>query len=417
MNETYIFAHLTVILVIAALSGILLNKAGQPVLIGYILAGILVGPNVLKFITSEDQVAFYSELGILLLMFVIGLELNVKSFMAMWRIPTVFTVIQVVISSGIAILFTKIFRCGIGVSLLYAFIASLSSTAAIVKILEYMSESRTDVGHITMGVLISQDIAVVPMLLIMDSFKNGNPQFNWKMITIVSTAVLIIAILMKYLSSNRKITISGSYFARNQELTPIIAIAFCFIFAFLATKIGLSEAYGAFLVGLLVGNIVNDRHAILETIIPIQSILIMVFFISVGMMFDLKYLFKHWILVISTLLLLTVFKVVLNALLFRMFKINLAKSVGIGVVLSQLGEFAFILSEKAMSVGIIDGGGRKLIICITAMSLALSPAFLALSRRMLMLSIMGKNSITDILKAITYPSYIKNLKNKYDQYT
>ena len=412
MNESYIFTHLTVVLVIAAISGILLNRARQPVLIGYIMAGVLVGPNVLRFITSEDQVAFYSELGILLLMFVIGLDLNVKSFMAMWKIPTAFTVLQVTLNSCLAILFTKISGVNTGVSLLYAFIASLSSTAAIVKILDSMNESKTDIGHITMGILISQDIAVVPMMLIMDSFKNGTPQFNWKMVTVVSSAIIIIAAIMKYLSSNKKITFSGAYFSSNQELTPVIALSLCFISAFLVTKIGLSEAYGAFLVGLLIGNIIKDRHAIIETIVPIQSILLMVFFISVGMMFDLKYLYKHFFLVISTLILLTSCKIIINTLLFMMFRIKLAKSVGLGIILAQLGEFSFILSEKAISVQIINHDSRKLIICVTAISLALSPLFLIIARRMFWLSIMGKNSISDILRIIYSREYIKNVKEK-----
>ena len=95
-----------------------------------------------------------------------------------------------------------------------------------------------------------------------------------------------------------------------------------------------------------------------------------------------------------------------------MFRIKLAKSVGLGIILAQLGEFSFILSEKAISVQIINHDSRKLIICVTAISLALSPLFLIIARRMFWLSIMGKNSISDILRIIYSREYIQNVKEK-----
>ncbi len=138
MNNEYVFAHLTIIILVAAISGTLLARLNQPIMVGYILAGIMFGPSGFSFISSQDQIQFYSELGILLLLFVIGMELNIRSFIRMWKIPTLFTVIQVVVNALIAILLSTLFNLPLYVSLLFAFIVSLSSTAAIVKVLEYL---------------------------------------------------------------------------------------------------------------------------------------------------------------------------------------------------------------------------------------------------------------------------------------
>ena len=138
MNNEYVFAHLTVIILVAAFSGALLARLKQPIMVGYILAGIMFGPSGFSFISSQDQIQFYSELGILLLLFVIGMELNIRSFLRMWKIPTLFTVIQVVANAIIAVLLSALFDFQVYVSLLIAFIVSLSSTAAIVKVLEYI---------------------------------------------------------------------------------------------------------------------------------------------------------------------------------------------------------------------------------------------------------------------------------------
>ena len=166
MDNEYIFAHLTVIILVVAISGALLARLRQPVMVGYILAGVMFGPSGFGFISSQEHIKFYSDLGILLLLFVIGMELNIRSFLRMWKIPTLFTVMQVVINAVIAILISCIFDFHIYVSLLVAFIVSLSSTAAIVKVLEYIGELKTDIGHISIGILVAQDIAIVPMMLI-----------------------------------------------------------------------------------------------------------------------------------------------------------------------------------------------------------------------------------------------------------
>lgn len=411
MDNEYIFAHLTVIILVAAISGILLARLKQPVMVGYILAGIMFGPSGFGFISAQEQIKFYSDLGILLLLFVIGMELNIRSFLRMWKIPTLFTVIQVTVNAIIAILLSSAFSFPMYVSLLTAFIVSLSSTAAIVKVLEYIGELKTDVGHISIGILVAQDIAIVPMMLIIK--KCGS--FDSSVIVDLLIAIGLVVLLIRYLGKKEKIIISTKHFLPSSDLTPVVALAFCFVTASMVVLFGLSEAYGAFLAGLFIGN-TQERQNVLNSIKPIQNVLLMSFFISVGLMFDLKFLMSYWYIVFVVLTGITAWKILFNSVILKCFSIELAKATSIGIILAQLGEFSLILANVAMQANIIDEFGQKLIISVTALSLTMSPLFIALSNRTRDLSFVGDNSLSSILKVLFSPKFSKNVESLSREY-
>ena len=396
MDTELIFAHLTIILLIAAGAGILLGRLKQPIMIGYILAGVLIGPSGFGLVMSQDQIQFYSELGILLLLFVIGMELNIKSFLKMWKIPTFFTIIQVIGSAALAVLVSNIFSLPLYVSLLTGFFICLSSTAAIVKVLEYIGEVRTDIGHISISILVAQDIAVVPMMLIIKSC--GGPM-DMSIVFDLLIAIAAVVFLIKYLGRKEKIILPTHKFLPNPDLIPIVTLAVCFAAASLVTLFGLSEAYGAFLVGLFIGN-TQERQNVLNSIKPIQNVLLMTFFISVGLMFDLNFLLQNWFIVLVSLIAITAWKIFFNTLTLRMLSIELAKAASIGIILAQLGEFSLVLASVGKGAHIIGDYGQKLIICVTALSLSISPLFISLSQKTRNLSFIGDNSISSVLKVL-----------------
>ena len=406
MDNEYIFAHLTVIILVAAISGTLLARLRQPVMVGYILAGVMFGPSGLGFISSQEQIKFYSDLGILLLLFVIGMELNIRSFLRMWKIPTLFTVVQVVVNAFLSVFIAGVFDLPIYVSLLTAFIVSLSSTAAIVKVLEYIGELKTDVGHISIGILVAQDIAIVPMMLIIK--KCGS--FDSSVIVDLLIAIGLVVLLIRYLGKREKIIVSTKHFLPSPDLTPVVALAFCFVAASIVVLFGLSEAYGAFLAGLFIGN-TQERQNVLNSIKPIQNVLLMSFFISVGLMFDLKFLMHYWYIVFAVLASITAWKILFNSIVLKFFSIELAKATSIGIILAQLGEFSLVLANVAMQSHIIDEFGQKLIISVTALSLTMSPLFIVLSNRTRDLSFVGDNSLSSIMKVLFSYKFSKNVES------
>ena len=411
MDNGYIFAHLTIIILVAAFFGVLLAKLKQPVMVGYIIAGVMFGPSGFGLITSQSQIDFYSELGILLLLFVIGMELNIRSFLRMWKIPTLFTIIQVCLNVTIAILLANMFGLNLYVSLLVAFIVSLSSTAAIVKVLEYIGELKTDVGHISIGILVAQDIAIVPMMLLIKKCCS----FDNSVIIDLLVAIGLVVFLVKYLGKKEKLNISTRHFLPNPDLTPIVALAFCFVSATIVVLFGLSEAYGAFLAGMIIGN-TQERQNVLNNIKPIQNVLLMAFFISVGLMFDLKFLANHWFVVFLTLAVVTAWKIFSNTIILKFFSIELAKATSIGTILAQLGEFSLVLANVAAQSHIIGEYGQKLIISVTALSLTMSPIFIVLSNRTRDLSFIGDNSISSIMKALLSRKFSKDIRTLATEY-
>ena len=405
MNNEYVFAHLTIIILVAAASGVLLSKLNQPIMIGYIIAGIMFGPSGFRFISSQDQIQFYSELGILLLLFITGMELNIRSFLRMWKIPTLFTLIQVVVNAIIAILISACFDFPVYVSLLAAFVVSLSSTSAIVKVLEHLGEIRTDLGHIAIGILVAQDIAIVPMMLIIKGCGNSIPG------TVVSfiLAIGLVVLLIRYLGRKEKINLPTKHLLGNPDLTPVVTLGLCFAASSIVVFLGLSEAYGAFLAGLFIGN-TQERQDVLNSIKPIQNVLLMAFFLSIGLMLDLEFLANNWIIVFLTLFGITAWKIIFNTGVLRFFSIELAKATSIGIILAQLGEFSLVLANVATQSKIIDVFGQKLIVCITALSLSISPIFIALATRTKNLSFVGDNSFSSVIKVLFSKSFSKEVK-------
>jgi CPA2 family monovalent cation:H+ antiporter-2 len=411
MNNEYVFAHLTIIILVAAVSGILLARLKQPIMIGYILAGIMFGPSGFSFISSQEQIQFYSELGILLLLFVIGMELDIRSFIRMWKIPTFFTVIQVVVNTVIALILTIIFDMSIYISLLVAFITSLSSTAAIVKVLEHIGEYRTDVGYITIGVLVAQDIAIVPMMLVMKQCTS----FNGSVLFDLCFAIGVVVMLIRYLSKKGKITIPTEQILPSHDLTPVVTLAICFSVSSIVALLGMSEAYGAFLAGLFIGN-TQERQNILTNIKPLQNVLLMTFFLSVGLMFDLDFLASNWTVVLLALIGITSWKILFNTVILKFFSIELAKAASIGIILAQLGEFSLILANVASQATIIGEYGHKLVVCVTALSLSMGPLFIALATRTKNLSFVGDNSLSSILKILFSSNFSKEVRTLTIEY-
>jgi CPA2 family monovalent cation:H+ antiporter-2 len=393
------------------MSGFLLAKLKQPLMIGYILTGVIFGPNGLGFISSQAQIDFYSELGILLLLFVIGLELNVRSFIKMWKIPTLFTVIQITINAVLAVLISTLFSLPVYVALLVAFIASLSSTAAIVKVLEYINELKTDIGYITIGILVAQDIAIAPMMLVIKECGS----FNKSIVIYLLVAIGLVVLLIKYLGKRERVTISTKRFLPNPELTPIITLGFCFAVSSIVELFGLSGAYGAFLAGLYIGN-TQERQNILSNIKPIQNILLMTFFLSVGLRLDLRFLVTNWWLLLLALIGITGWKIIFNTITLRFFSIELAKATSIGIILAQLGEFSFVLGDIASHSQVIDAFGQKFIICLTALSLLMSPLFVALSNRTKDLSFVGDHSPASLLKILFSRNFARTVRTLSTEY-
>ncbi len=365
----------------ALVCGIIVTRLRQPAVIGYIFAGVLLGPSGLAFVENRDQIVVLAELGVLLLLFLIGMELSLRGFARVWRIAMIATALQIAISVSTVFLLAQLFAWSFALTLLIAFAVSLSSTAVAIKILEDINELRTDAGKIAVGVLIAQDLAVVPMLLIIDGLAEGG---SIDLLTVIKIAIAIVflALLIRFLSGRRRLRLpfSGAI-GTNVDLTPLTALAYCFAAAAVSGVIGLSPAYGAFLAGLLIGNS-TERAAVHSATQPIQSVLLMVFFLSIGLLIDLSYIWANLGTVLVLLFFVAIFKSAMNVGILHILGEPWQRSFLAGVVLAQIGEFSFVILAAGAGAGIVDNDGYRLFVAIIALNLALSPLWLNAARRL-----------------------------------
>ena len=399
MPDSVELTGIALVAVGALICGIVVTRLRQPAVIGYIFAGVLLGPSGLAFVENRDQIAVLAELGVLMLLFLIGMELSLRGFARVWRVALMTTTLQIAISVGVVLLLAQIFGWSLALTLLIGFAVSLSSTAVAIKILEDINELRTDAGRTTVGVLIAQDLAVVPILLIIDGLADDGA-IDLLTAAKIFVAIGFLALLIRFLSGRRRIRLPFSRaIGSNADLTPLTALTYCFAAAAVSGVIGLSPAYGAFLAGLLIGNS-TERAAVHSATQPIQSILLMVFFLSIGLLIDLAYIWANLGTVLSLLFVVVVLKSVMNVGVLRLLGEPWQRSFLAGVVLAQIGEFSFVILAAGSSVGIVDSDGYRLFVAVIALNLTLSPLWLNAARRLHRLASSGVPTLGELLEEL-----------------
>ena len=353
----------------------------QPAIVGYILAGMILGPSGFGIIEETDAAKTLAELGVLLLLFLIGMELSLRAFKTVYKIAFLVVFIQIVLSVFITSTMGWVMAWTTQQGILLGFVLAVSSTAVTVKVLDDIGELRTQFGRITVGVLIAQDLAVVAMLLIIEAL-NPNASFDYSIVWRTAIALAIVAGLIKFLSRRERMRLPlRSAFGVDREVVPIAALAFCGVCATASGLMGLSTAFGGFLAGLVVGNS-SERQIVLRGTRPIQSVLLVVFFLSVGLLIDIKFFFEQLGTLLVVFILATVAKGLINIIALRISGQPWEQSVIAGVTLGQIGEFAFVIASVGLTVGAIDTDGYKIAVAVIALSLMLGPVWVALERRL-----------------------------------
>ncbi|MGB0670614.1 MAG: cation:proton antiporter, partial [Rhodospirillales bacterium] len=234
-------------------------------------------------------------------------------------------------------------------------------------------------GRIAVGVLIAQDLAVVPLLVIVGSL-GGEGGIGAGLIIKLLLAVGFLIFLILRLRKKR-LELPFQLARGSVELLTLTGLGCCFAAAALAGLLGLSAGFGAFLAGLVIGNS-TDREPIMHACHPIQALLLMIFFLSVGLLLDMGYLIDNLPAVLALLCVVTVFKTALNLIILRLMGRPWPEAATASLVLAQIGEFSFLLAITGLGAGVLTNGEDKLIIAVTVLSLALSPLWVMAARRL-----------------------------------
>lgn len=378
VHNTQLTAAALVALV-ALLCGVVMTRFRQPAIVGYILAGVVLGPGGFALVSNRDAISTLAEFGVLMLLFVIGVELDLRRFVQGWRVALFTTVIQIAGSVGTALLLRQFLGWSFGLSMVLGFAVAVSSTAVVIKMLESAGQLDKPVGRTIIGILIAQDMAVVPMMLFLGGLeRKGIVPLD--IIKVVFSVVFLVVLFWLLLRQKLRLPITERL-ARSPELGPLAALAWCFGAATLSGLMDLSPAYGAFLAGVMIGNS-PQRETVLRHAAPVQAVLLMVFFLSIGLLLDFTFIWKNLGHVLTLLLMVTLFKTILNVAALRLLGQDWRNATFAGVALAQVGEFSFLLAEVGKAGRLITATETRLVVAVTVLSLVLSPFWLFTMRRL-----------------------------------
>jgi len=386
---------LAVVVLAALICGIAMARLRQPAIVGYILAGLVLGPSGLKLVQDRAQIETLADLGVLVLLFLIGMELSIRSFQRVWKVAVPTALLQVAASLALIAPVAWYLEWDTSRTALFSFVVALSSTAVVVKMVEQLELTRGELGQLIIGILIAQDLAVVPMILALNAM--AGPGVALLDIAKIAGSVGILALLLVWLGRRGEIELPFTKLvARQFDLRPLAGLTYCFGFAALTGVVGLSEPFGAFLAGLIIGNS-TSRASMARTMRPIQSALMMVFFLSVGLLIDLGYVWDNIGTVAVLLLIITVAKTILNIGILHVLREPWPHAFVAGVMLAQIGEFSFVLGRVGQDAGIITAEDGALVVAIAALSLLFSPLWQLAARRLMRVILLSVTSLNETL--------------------
>jgi len=379
MENHFELVELTTVFLSALVCGLILLRLRQPPLVGYIVAGVVLGPSFLELVSNKEAVRFFAELGAMLLMFVIGMELSLRSFRRLYKLTL--GVVAVQIASGLTVAFVIgwLFGWGIKGSVIIGFAIALSSTAVGVNMLEDVGELRTTIGRLAVGILIAQDLAVVPMFVIVENI-GGEAGADPLLFVRVVGALGFLAWLVPFMSAKKRLSLPFAEWVPHESgVTVLAGLTFCFLLATLSGLLGLTTAFGSFVAGLIIGNS-QQRSQFFHATVPVRDVLLMLFFLSIGLSIDFGYVAQHIPELILLVLFIFILKTAGNLLILRAFNQSWVRSIRTASVLAQMGEFSLILGATGLSAGALSFEGYRMLVTVIALTLVASPLWLSSAR-------------------------------------
>jgi CPA2 family monovalent cation:H+ antiporter-2 len=377
--ELGILKDIVIIFALSTFVNFIFNRIKIPAIIGYLITGIIAGPHLLALIDSPENVEVMAEIGVILLMFTIGLEFSLNHLFRIRKIVFLGGFLQLLLTAGITMLVARVYDLQWTEAVFVGFLTALSSTAVVLKLLQERSELTTHYGRTIVGILIFQDVILIPMLLFTPMLGGNNAGIgNELMMMLLKTVGILIFLwvgnrwLMPWLLHLIAMT-------RSQELFLMSLLLICLAVALLTHELGMSLAFGAFLAGLMISES-EYSHSAFGNLIPFKDVFTSFFFVSIGMLLDLGFVAEHPWLVIATVLLVIVVKTVVAGFTAFILGHTFFGTVVVGLTLAQVGEFSFILAGLGLSENIITPYHFQLFLAVAITSMALSPLLIQVSK-------------------------------------
>jgi CPA2 family monovalent cation:H+ antiporter-2 len=382
MLESYpLVTTLVSSIVVAFLLGLLANRLRLPTILGYLIAGMVIGPNTPGFIADTKIAEQLAEIGVILLMFGVGLHFSLDDLKRVRRIAVPGAIIQMSLTTLICLFVAILLGHELGESLVFGITLSVASTVVLLRALEHFRMIDSHVGKVAIGWLIVEDIAMVMILVLMPvvlemtkSSNSINLHSILEMVFVVAVKIAAFIIVMMFFGKKLlpKLLVSIAK-TKSRELMVLGTIAISSGFAFIAYSIfGASFALGAFMAGFVLNESQIGRRSA-ERAMPLRDIFSVLFFVSAGMLFNPGVLLDDPALVLVAFVLVSFGKGFISYLIMTAFRQSKVDRITLAVCLSQIGEFSFIIAALALKLGIFSNVVYDMVIASAIISITINP--------------------------------------------
>ena len=378
--EIGFLVNLSVSLCLALVLALVAQRLRLSPIIGYLLAGIALGPHTPGFVADPKMAHDFAEIGVILLMFGVGLHCNFNDLLAVKRIAIPGFIVQILVALALGGMLAISFGVGVGAAIVLGISVSIASTVVVIRVLTNSDLLQTSQGYIAVGWLILQDIFTVFVLIALPGIATiwGQPEAGakgplitlaWAMAKFAGLTFLVIIIGRKAIP--RLLDLVAHTQSRELFILTILSLALA-IATGSAALCGVSVALGAFLAGIIVGQTEVSCQAAADAL-PMRDAFAVLFFVSVGMLFDPQAIIKQPLLLVGFFGIIMLVTPSTAFLMVWLFRYPVRTAITVALALAQIGEFSFLVANEAVSLGLLSTGGQSLLITCSLISIAANP--------------------------------------------
>ncbi len=371
-----VLTDVLVVLVLATVVLVVFHRLRVPTVLGFLATGVVAGPSGLGLVRMGHEVEALAEVGVVLLLFTIGLELSVADLKRMRR-AAAGGALQVALTAGGAAGVAAALGIGPRAAVFLGFVVALSSTAVVLKVLEERGEMDAPHGRAALGILVVQDLAVAPMILAVPLLA-GQAARAFELRTALTTAGLLALLVVACWALPRLLDLVVR--TRDRELFVIGVVGACLAVAWITYQAHLSLALGAFLAGFSISSSPYGRHA-LASMLPLRHVFTSFFFISVGMLLDVGFAAAHWYTVLPVTAAVILGKALVVFAILAALGASVRTVARTGLALAQVGEFSFLLLARGRAEGLLDPALHQTALAVSLLSMGVTPFLIAAGPR------------------------------------
>jgi monovalent cation:H+ antiporter-2, CPA2 family len=372
MSDLNFLRELVIVLTATIAIVFVFQKLRLPNIVGFLLTGVIIGPHGFQLIQSVDQVESLAEIGVVLLLFTIGLEFSLETILSVQRRVVWAGLLQVVLTTLVVLAVARLLGASVEVGLFYGFLVSLSSTAIVLRIYHDRGEINSLQGRLASGLLLFQDLCVVPMMLLLPVLAGSGQDSIFLIVWVLAKSLITLVVIVWTARKLLPRLLHQVALLRNREIFVLFVVLVCFGTAWLTSESGLSLALGALVAGLVISES-ELSHQIVADILPLRDCFSGIFFISIGMLLNLGLLSQDFrITLLELLLMIGIKSMVLFAVFWWLYR-SIRLGVVLGLGLAQIGEFSFVLAKAGINFKLLSPADGQIFLAASILSMMATP--------------------------------------------